>query len=326
MKRRDFIASIGLATAWTLPARAQLSAAPVVGYLGPESPEFFASRVNAFRDGLAAAGFVEGRNVAVEYRWAEGRYARLPALAAELAERQVAVIVAPGGAQTGLAAKSATSTIPIVVEMGGDPVALGIVPSLNRPGGNITGVSSLNVEVGPKRIEIMRELVPESATIVVAVNPTSPTAKAQIKNMEKAGEELGVRPHFVYASKEEEFDALFTALPQVGAAGLVFTSDPFFAFRFARLAALATQHRVPAIHQSRDFAIAGGLMSYGGNFVQSHRQAGVYAGRILNGEKPAELPVHQVTKLELFVNAKAANAIGIAIPLSVLGRADAVLD
>jgi putative ABC transport system substrate-binding protein len=325
MRRRDFISGLGLAAAATRPAAAQ-HAMPVVGYFAPETPEYFASRVSAFRDGLAAAGFVEGRNVTVEYRWAEGRYARLPALAAELVERQVAVLVAPGGAQSGLAAKSATSTIPIVFEMGGDPVALGIVPSLNRPGGNITGVSSLNVEVGPKRIEIMRELVPGSATIVVAVNPTSPTANAQVKNMQKAGDELGVHPHFVYASKEEEFDSLFTALPQVGAAGLVFTSDPFFAFRSPQLASLAARHRVPAIHQSRDFAIAGGLMSYGGNFVQSHRQAGVYAGRILNGEKPSDLPVHQVTKLELFLNAKAASALGITVPLSILGRADSVLD
>jgi putative tryptophan/tyrosine transport system substrate-binding protein len=327
MRRREFVALLSGAAAWTFPARAQpQTTMPVVGYLGPESPQTFASRVNAFRDGLAQAGYVEGRNVAIEFRWAEGHYDRLSALAADLVDRQVALLVAPGGAPVALAAKSATATIPIVFEMGGDPVALGVVRSLNRPEGNLTGVSSLSVALGPKRIELLHEMLPTAATIAVVVNPTSPTAEAQRVNMDEAAKRLGLRLHVLHASTEQEFGAVFDALPQIGASGLAFTSDPFYANRSQQLARLAVRHGIPAVHQSRDFTLAGGLMSYGGNFVQSHRQAGAYAGRILRGEKPSDLPVQQVTSVELLINLKAASALGITVPLALIARADEVIE
>jgi len=297
---------------------------PVIGYLGPEEPGPFASRVNAFRDGLAETGYFEGRNVTIEFRWAHGEYSKLPALAGDLAARQVTVIVAPGGAPTALAAKSATKTIPIVFEMGGDPVTLGIVPSLSRPGGNLTGVSSLSVEVGPKRLESLHELVPTAAVFAIAVNPTSPTANSQLTTLKSTADARALRLHVLQAGTEQEFGPLFKSLPQLGAGGLVFTSDPVFAFRSQQLAALA--HAVPAITQSRDFALAGGLMSYGGNFVQSHFQAGVYAGRILNGEKPSDLPVQQVTKVEFFINLRTARRLGLAVPPTLLARADEVIE
>ena len=327
MRRREFISLLGGAAAWTFPARAQTpTTMPVVGYLGPESPQTFASRVKAFRDGLAQAGYVEGRNVTIEFRWAEGHYDRLPALAADLVDRQVALLVAPGGAPAALAAKSVTATIPVVFEMGGDPVALGVVRSLNRPEGNLTGVSSLSVALGPKRIEVLHEVLPTAATIAVVVNPTSPTADAQRANMDEAAKRLGLRLHVLHASTEQEFDAVFDALPQVGASGLAFTSDPFYANRSEQLARLAVRHGIPAVHQSRDFTLAGGLMSYGGNFVQSHQQAGAYAGRILRGEKPSDLPVREVTGVELFINLKAARAFGITVPRTLLTRADEVIE
>jgi putative tryptophan/tyrosine transport system substrate-binding protein len=326
MMRRDFIALVGGAAAWGLPARAQQPGMPVIGYLGPESPGPYASRLSAFRKGLAETGYVEGRNVAVEFRWAEGQYQRLPTLAMELVNHQVTVIVAPGGAPIALAAKSATATIPIVFEMGGDPVALGVVDSLSRPGGNITGVSSLSVEVSRKRLEFMRELLPTANVFAVAVNPTSPTSDSQLRNLHAAAESLGLQLHVLGASTEQEFEALFTAIPHIRAGGLVFTSDPYFANRSQQLAALAVLHGVPAITQSRDFPLAGGLMSYGGDFEQSHRQAGIYAGRIIKGEKPSDLPVQQVTKVELFINLKAGNTLGIAFPPSLLSSADMVIE
>ena len=327
MRRREVITVLAGAAAWTFPARAQTpTTMPVVGYLGPESPQTFASRVKAFRDGLAQAGYVEGRNVTIEFRWAEGHYDRLPALAADLVDRQVALLVAPGGAPAALAAKSVTATIPVVFEMGGDPVALGVVRSLNRPEGNLTGVSSLSVALGPKRIELLHEMLPTAATIAVVVNPTSPTADAQRANMDEAAKRLGLRLHVLHASTEQEFGAVFDALPQIGASGLAFTSDPFYANRSQQLARLAVRHGIPAVHQSRDFTLAGGLMSYGGNFVQSHRQAGAYAGRILRGEKPSDLPVQQVTSVELLINLKAASALGITVPLALIARADEVIE
>ena len=326
MTRRELTALFSAAAVWPLAGRAQQPGMPVIGYLGPEAPEPFASRVSAFRDGLAEFGYVEGRNVAIEFRWAEGRYDRLPALAAELANSQVSVIVAPGGAPVALAAKSATATIPTVFEMGGDPIALGVVGSLNRPEGNLTGVSSLSVEASLKRLEILREVFRTADVLGAVVNPTSPTANSQVKNLQAAADALGVRLHVLQASTEQQFEAVFAAVPPLRASGLVFTSDPFFAFRSEQLAALAVRHAVPAITQSRDFAIAGGLMSYGGDFVQSHRQTGVYAGRILKGEKPSGLPVQRVTKLELFINLKTAKSFGTTIPLSLLARADEVIE
>jgi putative ABC transport system substrate-binding protein len=275
---------------------------------------------------LVQTGFTEDRNVAIKFRWAEGQYNRLPGLAADLVNSQVNVVVAPGGAPVALAAKSATTAIPVVFEMGGDPVVLGIVDSLARPGGNLTGVSSLSVEVSPKRLEFMHEVLPTAAVIAVVANPTSPTAPLQLKNLYTASKTLGVQLHVLHASTEREFDSAFTALSQLRAAGLVFTSDPYFANRSQQLAALAVRHAVPAITQSRDFPMAGGLMSYGGDFTQSHRHAGIYAGRVLKGEKPSDLPVQQVTKVELFINLKAAATLGITIPTSLIGGADAVIE
>ena len=326
MQRRLFITLLGAAAAWPLTARAQQPAMPVIGYLGAQSPTAFASRVRAFRQGLDETGFVEGRNVTIEFRWAEGQHNRLSALAADLVGRQVAVIVAPGGAPAALAAKSTTTTIPIVFEMGADPIAMGLVGSLNRPGGNLTGVSSLNVEVTPKRLELLHELIPTAAVVAVLVNPTSPTVNSQLRNLHGAADALGLQLRVLHASTERDFDTAFVTLLQVRAGGLVVASDGFFATHSEQLAALTVRHAMPAIHQSRDFCIAGGLMSYGGNFVESHRQAGVYTGRILKGEKPAELPVQLVTKVELFVNLKAAKTLGVTVPLPLLGRADQVIE
>jgi putative tryptophan/tyrosine transport system substrate-binding protein len=326
MRRRHFIAVGGAAAAWIFPARAQPPGMPVVGYLGSETPRLAASRLSAFRMGLAETGYMEGRNVAIEFRWAEGQYGKLPALANDLVARQVAVIVAPGGAEVALAAKSATTTVPIVFEMGGDPMAVGVVGSLSRPMGNLTGVSSLSVEVSSKRLELMHELLPAAGAFAIAVNPASPTAVSQLGKLHAAAETLRVQIHALNSSSEEEYEPMFSAARQLGAGGLVFTSDPHFAYRSEQLAALAILHALPAITQSRDFPAAGGLMSYGGDFTQSHHQAGVYAGRILKGEKPSDLPVQQVTKLELFINAKAASTLGIAFPPSLLSSADTVIE
>lgn len=324
MGRRSFIALAGSAIAWMVPARAQ--AMPVIGYLGSETPERYGSRLTAFRSGLAETGYAEGRNVAIEFRWAEGQYSRLPALATDLAKRKVTVIVAAGGAEVALAAKSATATIPIVFEMGGDPIALGVVDSMSRPGGNLTGVSSLSVEVSRKRLEFIREVRPDAKIFAVAVNPTSPTSNSQLKNLHDAASSLGLELMVLRTSMEEEFDSMFTAVNERRAGGLVFSSDPYFAYRSQQLAALAIRHAVPTMTQSRDFPLAGGLMSYGGDFSQSHRHTGMYAGRILKGEKPSDLPVQRVTKVELFINLKAANALGISFPPSLLSSADEVIE
>ena len=325
MARRDFIALAGGAVAWTVAARAQ--AMPLIGYLGSESPQRYGSRLSAFRDGLAQTGYAEGRStVAIEFRWAEGQYAQLPALAKELANRQVAAMVAAGGAEVALAAKAATATIPIVFEMGGDPIALGVVDSLSRPGGNLTGVTSLSVEVSRKSLEFMLEVRPGSKVFAVAINPTSTTSNSQLTNLHAAAESLGVSLVVLKTSSEEEFDGMFAAARDSQAGGLVFSSDPYFAYRSQQLAELAVRHGVPAMTQSRDFTLAGGLMSYGGDFSQSHRNAGIYAGRILKGEKPANLPVQRVTKVELFINLRAADALGLHFPSSLLGSADRVIE
>ena len=329
LRRREFIALAGAAAAanfWPLGARAQQPAMPVIGYLGAQSPAAFASRVAAFRQGLGEAGYAEGRNVAIEFRWAEGRHDRLPDLAADLVARQVTVIVAPGGAPAALAAKSATTSIPIVFEMGADPIAIGLVASLARPGGNLTGVSSLNVEVTPKRLEILHEAIPTGAVVAVLLNPTSPTADSQFKQLQEAARTLALRLHVLHASTDGDFDRVFATLLQLRPKGLVVASDTFFATHSEQLAALTARHAMPAIHQSRDFALAGGLMSYGGSFAESHRQAGVYTGRILKGDKPADLPVQQVTKVELLINLKTAKALGVTFPLALSGRADQVIE
>ncbi|WP_458760654.1 ABC transporter substrate-binding protein [Afipia sp. TerB] len=324
MRRRDVIALAAGAMAWMTPARAQ--GMPVIGYLGSENPERYDSRLKAFREGLAEAGYTEGHNVAIEHRWGEGQYSQLPALAKDLASRPVNVIVAAGGAEVALAAKAATTTIPIVFEMGGNPVTLGVVDSLSRPGGNLTGVSSLSVEVSRKRLEFLHEVTTGTNVFAVALNPSSPTANSQLKNLQAAASDLGLELVVLKASMQREFDGMFTAVKDIRAGGLVFTSDPYFAYRSRQLAALAVAHAVPAVTQSRDFPMAGGLMSYGGDFHQSHRHTGMYAGRILKGEKPSDLPVQRVTKVEMFINLQAASALGISFPASIMSSADTVIE
>ncbi|TGE02234.1 ABC transporter substrate-binding protein [Methylobacterium nonmethylotrophicum] len=325
--RRDVLAWLAGTAAVPRVAGAQpRKALPVIGYLGLEAPDPYASRLAAFREGLAEAGFVEGRDVAIDFRWAEGRYERLPGLARDLVERRVAVLAAPGGAPVALAAKAATATIPIVFEMGGDPVALGVVQDLARPRGNVTGVSSLSVEVSRKRLEFLHEAVPAAAAFAVAFNPTSPTAPSQLRSLHEAAEALGVQIRASPVASEADFAPIVEAAAARRPGGLVFTSDPYFALRSRLLAALAIRHAVPAVTQTRDFPLAGGLMSYGGDFTQTHRLAGLYAGRILKGERPSDLPVQLVTKVELFVNLKAADALGVIVPPALLSAADTVLE
>jgi putative ABC transport system substrate-binding protein len=326
MTRRKFLKYFGVAVAaWPLSAHAQRPM-PVIGYLGAESPAAFASRVRAFRQGLNEGGYVEGRNVAIEFRWAEGQHDKLPALAADLIRRPVAVVVAPGGAPAALAAKSASATIPIVFEMGADPMALGLVETLKRPGTNLTGVTSLNVQVTPKRLEILHETDPTATRIAILLNPTSPTAASQLKSLQTAAEALRVGLHVLHASSVRDFDSVFETLAKLRPGGLVVASDGFFATHGEPLATLSVRHAIPAIHQSRDFAIAGGLMSYAGSFMESHRQAGIQTARVLKGENPAELPVQQITKVELIINLKTAKALGVTMPLTLLGRADEVIE
>jgi putative tryptophan/tyrosine transport system substrate-binding protein len=327
MRRRSFLGVLSGAVLWPVAAPGLQSATPVIGYLGSESPQLFATRLRAFREGLASAGFVEGRNVVIEYRWAEGHNERLPALAAELVRRNVDVIATPGSIASALAVKAATSTIPVVFETGADPVVTGLVASLNRPGGNITGVSSLNAEVGPKRLELLHELLPAAVDFALLVNPTNPVnAEATFADLQAAASALNLSLDVMNASKEDDFEKAFEAMAQMHIAGLVIANETFFANRGEQLGALAARHGMPGVHQSRAFAAAGGLMSYGGSVMESHRQAGVYVGRILKGEKPADLPIQQATKVEFVFNLRAARALGINPSLSFIGRANEVIE
>jgi putative ABC transport system substrate-binding protein len=327
VRRREFITLLGgAAAAWPLAARAQQPAMPVVGYLSTGSPGPYVDRVRAFRQGLGETGYVEGRNVTVEYRWAEGQYDRLPAMATDLVRRQVAVI-ASGGLPTALAAKAATTTIPIVFMLGVDPVKVGFAASLNRPGGNLTGVSNLNAEVGPKRLELLHELIPTADIIALLVNPTNPPlAETLSRDLQAAARALGLQLHVLHASTEGDFDAAFATLARLGAGALVIADDPFLVSRSEQLATLTIRHAVPAITSNREFAEAGGLMSYGGSTADAYRQVGVYTGRILKGEKPADLPVMQRTKFEFLINLKTAKALGLTIPPGVLAIADDVIE
>ena len=327
MTRRTFlIAGFALVVAGPLTARAQ-KGVPVVGYLGAESPERFASRLDAFRRGLGEMNYAEGRNLAIEYRWAHGDNSRLPELAAELIRQRVSVLVAPGSAASALAAKKATSTIPIVFEMGVDPVASGLVESLNRPGGNVTGITSLNTQIGPKRLQLLSELVPGARSFALLVNPTNPqNADAMTKDLQATARAQRLQLHVVRAATEQDLAAAFESLSRLRVGGLVIANDTFLVHRSKELAALALRNGIPAIHQPREFVTAGGLISYAGSFAESHRLAGVYTGRVLRGEKPADLPVQQVNKMELFVNMRTAKALGLTVPPSILLRADQVIE
>jgi putative tryptophan/tyrosine transport system substrate-binding protein len=322
--RREFITLVGGAVAWPIAARAQQAALPVVGFLNSASPEPWAPFVAAFRQGLSETGYVEGRNVAIEYRWADEQYDRLPALAADLVRRQVTVIAA--NQVSAEAVKTASSTIPVVFTTGVDPVQLGLVASLNRPGGNLTGVTTLNEELVPKRLELLREMAPMASSIALLVNPTNPSAETLSRDVQAPARTLGLQLHILEASTERNLESAFASLTQLRVGGLVIGPDPFFVSRSKQLAALALGHAVPAIFEFRQFVAAGGLMSYGGSLTDVYRLAGVYAGRVLKGEKPADLPVQQSTKVELLVNVKTAKALGLNVPLSLIGRADEVIE
>ncbi len=326
MRRRAFIRLLGGAlAAWPLTARAQQPTMPIIGLLSSTSPQAYASRIAAFHQGLSEAGYVEGKNVAIDYRWAEGQYDRLPFLATDLARRSVDVIAAIT-TPAALAAKAATTVIPTVFEVGGDPVKLGLVASLNRPGGNLTGVSLLNAELGLKRLELLHQLVPTAVTVAVLVNPANPNTEALSKDLLAAARSMGLELHILHADTERDFDTAFQTITQLRASALFIGTDPFFNGHIGQLAALAMRQGIPAIYQYRDFAAAGGLLSYGGSYREPLRLVGVYTGRILKGEKPSELPVQESTKIELIINLKTAKALGLSIPLSLIGRADEVIE
>jgi putative ABC transport system substrate-binding protein len=320
------MAFVGAAAAWPLAARGQQPAMPVVGFLNSSSPGGYAPRVAAFRQGLNEAGYIESRNVTIEYRWAELRHDRLPELAADLVRRKVTVIAATT-TTAALAAKAATATIPIVFEIASDPIALGLVASLNRPGGNLTGVTNVNIEVAPKRLELLHEIVPTATTFALLINASNPTlAESTTRDIRASARTLGLQLHVVSATTDNEIDDAFSSLAKLRAGGVVIGSDPFFSSRSERLGLLALRYALPAVYQWREFAVAGGLMSYGSDSRDAYRLAGIYTARVLRGEKPADLPVQQATKVELYINLKTAKTLGITIPLPLSGRADEVIE
>ncbi len=323
--RRELIALMGAAAAaWPLRVRAQQQRMPVVGFLNSASAESWTPFLAAFLQGLKEAGYVDGRNVAIEYRWAEEHYDRLPSLAADLIRRQVAVIAANHVAAE--AAKKATNTIPIVFTTGVDPVQLGLVASLSRPGGNVTGVTTLNEELLPKRLQLLREVAPSASSVVLLVNPSNPNADSLATQAQAPARNLGLDLNVLPASNDVQLAAAFQSMRQLHPGGLLIGPDPFFVSRSKQLAALALAHAIPAIFAFRQFVAAGGLMSYSGSLADVYRVAGVYAGRVLNGEKPADLPVEQSTKIELFLNLSTAKALGLTVPMSLIGRADEVIE
>jgi putative ABC transport system substrate-binding protein len=324
MKRRDFITLIGGATAWPLAAHAQQAAIPVIGFLSGRSPAESAREVAAFRKGLSEAGYTEPNNVVIDFRWAEGRYERLPALARELIERPVAVLATVGGSD--MVAKKLATAIPIVFGTGADPIDTGLVASLNRPGGNITGATFMTASLGAKRLGLLRELVPGAEIVALLANPNHIIGPVQIRDVEQAARALGQRLIVLDAGSDEEIEAAFAALTREHVTGLLVGADPFFDTRRERLVALAAQHRVPAVYQFREYALAGGLMSYGTSITEVYRLAGVYVGRVLKGEKPADLPVVQVNKFELVINLKSAKALGVKISDNLLSLADEVIE
>jgi putative tryptophan/tyrosine transport system substrate-binding protein len=327
MRLREFITFVGGAAAAALPlgALAQQPAIPVIGFLNSATPEGYALYAAAFRQGLKEAGYVEGQNATIEYRWAEGHYDRLPALAADLVARKVAVIAATS-TPAAQAAKAATATVPIVFTTGGDPIKLGLVAGLNRPGGNVTGVSNLINELGSKRLGLLRELVPSITLIATLMNPNFPDAESQLRDVEAAARALGLQHIILRASSEREIDTAFATMARPSGGALNVTVDPFFLARRDQIVALAARHAIPAVYPVRDFAVAGGLMSYGTDFADSYRQAGVYTGRIIRGEKPADLPVQRSTKFELVINFKTAKTLGLVVPNAMQLLADEAIE
>jgi putative tryptophan/tyrosine transport system substrate-binding protein len=325
VNRRELLLLGGMMSA-ARAVQAQQKAMPVIGFLGGTSPGPMGPFTAAFRQGLSETGYVEGQNLAIEYRWAEGRYDQLPALAADFVDRKVDVIVAGGGMPSALAAKTATSTIPVVFNVGTDPVESGLVTSLARPGGNLTGVTGIATELMAKRFELLSEIVPQAGLVALLVNPNNASAEPMMRDVQEAARAKGVQLHIVKASTESEIDAAFATLVQLHAGGLAIGADPLFASRLDRLAALAARDAVPAIYDRREFAAAGGLISYGSSLTAGYRQIGIYAGKILNGANPADLPIQQPTTFELVVNLNTAKALGLTIPPSILSRADEVIE
>jgi len=326
VRRRKFLSLVGGAAAWPLTVRAQQAGIPVIGFLNAASAQGYVPQSVAFLKGLGETGYVEARNVAIEYRWAEGQVDRLPAMAADLVHREVTVIAATG-TPAALAAKAATTTIPIVFETGNDPVHVGLVASLNRPGGNVTGIAQLATEIAPKRLELLHEMIPAARIIGLLVDPSDPVVfENTTRGVQAAARSLGLALHVLNVSTERDLDAAFANLVQLRAGGLVISGGQFFNSRSKQLAAMALQHSLPTIFPYRDTAAAGGLMSYGASLTDAYRLAGVYTGRVLKGEKTADLPVQQATKVELTINLKTAKALGITVPLSLTGRADEVIE
>ncbi|MGB7705237.1 MAG: ABC transporter substrate-binding protein [Pseudolabrys sp.] len=327
MQRREFIGLLGGAAAvWPLVARAQQPLMPVVGFLNAASAEGYTRQLTAFLKGLGETGYVDGRNVAIEYRWADGRSDRLPAMVADLVQRQVAVIAATS-TPAALAAKASTTTVPIVFETGADPVRLGLVANLNRPGGNVTGVTNLIVEVAPKRLQMLHELVPMATSIALLINPSEPTAaETQSRDVLSAARNLGLELHVLNASSESDLDGVFAEVTKMRVGGLVIGGSPFFTSRTKQLGALALRHAVPTVYSYREFAMAGGLLSYGADIADAYHLVGNYTGRILKGDKPGDLPVQQATKVELYINLKTAKALGVNVPNTLIGRADEVIE